>query len=46
MAQRGHLFAPSPFETTFVSLAHDKAILLETLEAARDVFASLAERGA
>ena len=44
MAERGHLFAPSAFEATFVSLAHDEKILRSTLDAAREVFASLAER--
>ncbi len=46
MAERGHLFAPSAFESTFVSLAHDEAILTGTLDAAREVFSSLAERRA
>ncbi|QTX32992.1 glutamate-1-semialdehyde 2,1-aminomutase [Aminithiophilus ramosus] len=44
MVRRGHLFAPSPFEATFVSLAHDRSVLESTLGAALEVFSELAER--
>lgn len=42
MRKRGFLFAPSPFESLFVSLAHDRETLASTLVAAEDVFAELA----
>ncbi len=42
MRKRGHLFAPSPFESLFVSLAHDRETLSSTLSAAEEVFAGLA----
>lgn len=41
MLERGVFLAPSAFEAGFVSSAHDKAIVAETIEAARAAFASL-----
>ncbi len=41
MLQEGVYLAPSAFEAGFVSLAHDEAIINETLTAADKVFASL-----
>jgi glutamate-1-semialdehyde 2,1-aminomutase len=38
MLSRGVLLAPSPFESDFVSLAHDEAIVDETIAAARAAF--------
>jgi glutamate-1-semialdehyde 2,1-aminomutase len=38
MLERGHYFAPSQFEATFVSLAHGEAIIAETVSAAHEVF--------
>lgn len=42
MRERGHLFAPSAFESLFVSLAHDRETLSSTISAAEEVFAELA----
>lgn len=41
MLQQGIYFAPSQFETTFVSIAHSKQDIEQTIEAARQVFASM-----
>ncbi|MCG8605028.1 aspartate aminotransferase family protein, partial [bacterium] len=41
MLERGHYFAPSQFEAAFVSLAHDEAIIAETVSAAQEVFTTL-----
>ena len=41
MIDRGHAFAPSPFEAAFVSLAHTRDVLDQTIEAAREVFVGL-----
>lgn len=41
MLGRGVYFAPSQFETYFASTEHDDAVIDRTLEAAREVFASL-----
>ena len=38
MLARGVLLAPSPFESGFMSLAHDEAIVDETIAAARAAF--------
>jgi glutamate-1-semialdehyde 2,1-aminomutase len=38
MLERGFLLPPSPFEAWFVSLAHDGAIIDETVDAARSAF--------
>jgi glutamate-1-semialdehyde 2,1-aminomutase len=40
MLDRGVLLPPSPFESWFVSLAHDDSIIDETLDAARSGFAA------
>ena len=40
MLEHGVLLPPSPFESWFVSLAHDDAIIDETLDAARAAFAA------
>ena len=37
----GQYFAPSPFEAAFVSLAHGREVVEETLAAAWEVFNSL-----
>ena len=42
MLRRGVYFAPSAFETAFVSGAHDDGVVEQTLTAADDVFAELA----
>lgn len=42
MRKRGHLFAPSAFESLFVSLAHEKETLASTIAAAEEVFSELA----
>jgi len=42
MLDRGVYFAPSAYEAGFVSATHDDAIVDETLQAARAVFATLA----
>jgi glutamate-1-semialdehyde 2,1-aminomutase len=42
MLDEGVYFAPAMFEAGFVSAAHDDAIIAETVEAARRVFARLA----
>jgi glutamate-1-semialdehyde 2,1-aminomutase len=36
MLERGVLLPPSPFESAFLSLAHDEPVIDETVEAARD----------
>lgn len=41
MLNRGIYLAPSAFEAGFVSTAHSEADIAETLQAARDVFATL-----
>lgn len=41
MLERGVYFAPSQFETAFMSAAHTNAELDKTLDAARDTFAEL-----
>ena len=41
MLERGHYFAPSQYEAGFTSSAHTDEIIDGTLEAAREVFASL-----
>ena len=41
MADRGQYFAPSPFEAAFVSLAHSREVVEETIKAAGEVFTSL-----
>jgi len=41
MEERGQYFAPSPFEAAFVSLAHGREVVEETLAAAGEVFTSL-----
>jgi glutamate-1-semialdehyde 2,1-aminomutase len=41
MLQQGIYFAPSQFETTFVSIAHSRKDVDQTIKAARHVFASL-----
>jgi glutamate-1-semialdehyde 2,1-aminomutase len=40
MLERGVLLPPSPFESWFLSLAHDAAVIDETLDAARSAFAA------
>jgi len=42
MLEEGVYFAPAMFEAGFVSAAHDDAVIAETVEAARRVFARLA----
>ena len=42
MLDRGVYFAPSAYEAGFVSIAHDDATIDATIDAARDVFATLA----
>jgi glutamate-1-semialdehyde 2,1-aminomutase len=39
MLERGVYFAPSAFEAGFMSMAHDDAVIAETLDAARAAFA-------
>ena len=41
MLERGIYLAPSPFETTFVSLAHDEEVIKKTVEIAASAFGSL-----
>ncbi|MCL6088094.1 MAG: glutamate-1-semialdehyde 2,1-aminomutase [Actinobacteria bacterium] len=41
MLKRGVYFAPSPFETLFMSLAHSEEDIKTTLEAARESFAEI-----
>jgi glutamate-1-semialdehyde 2,1-aminomutase len=41
MLERGIYLAPSAFETTFVSTAHDEEIIQETIECAKDAFSSI-----
>jgi glutamate-1-semialdehyde 2,1-aminomutase len=41
MLERGVYLAPSQFEAAFVSLAHDDAIVDQTLDAARAAFAAI-----
>ncbi|MHB8277186.1 MAG: glutamate-1-semialdehyde 2,1-aminomutase [Candidatus Humimicrobiaceae bacterium] len=41
MLKRGVYFAPSPFETLFMSLAHSEGDIKTTLEAARESFAEI-----
>ena len=42
MLEEGVYFAPAMFEAGFVSAAHDDAVIAETVEAAKRVFAKLA----
>jgi len=42
MLDEGVYFAPAAFEAGFVSAAHDDAVIAETIEAARRVFARIA----
>ncbi len=42
MLERGVLLPPSPFESAFLSLAHDEAVIAETVAAARDTLRHLA----
>jgi glutamate-1-semialdehyde 2,1-aminomutase len=44
MLDRGVYLAPSQFEAAFVSLAHDDAIVSQTIAAAADAFEAI--RGA
>jgi glutamate-1-semialdehyde 2,1-aminomutase len=41
MLARGVLLPPSPFESAFLSLAHDEAVIDETLAAARAAFTEI-----
>jgi glutamate-1-semialdehyde 2,1-aminomutase len=41
MLERGIYLAPSAFETTFVSTAHDEESILETIECAKEAFSSI-----
>lgn len=41
MLEKGHYFAPSAFEAGFMSLAHTEQDIDETIQAAREVFATL-----
>ena len=41
MLERGVYLAPSQFEAGFMSLAHTDEIIEQTINAARDVFATL-----
>jgi glutamate-1-semialdehyde 2,1-aminomutase len=41
MLDRGIYLPPSPFETSFVSTAHDKESIQETIKCAKEVFASI-----
>ena len=41
MLTRGVLLPPSPFESAFVSLAHDEAAIARTIDAARATFAEM-----
>jgi glutamate-1-semialdehyde 2,1-aminomutase len=41
MLERGVYLAPSQFEAAFLSLAHDEAIVMHTVEAAADAFRTL-----
>lgn len=43
MLERGYYFAPSTFEAGFVSITHNDAVIDTTIEAAREVFASMAK---
>jgi glutamate-1-semialdehyde 2,1-aminomutase len=43
MLELGFYFPPSPFESSFVSLAHSKGDLEETIEKAEDVFQAIAK---
>lgn len=43
MLERGHYFAPSQFETTFVSTAHTDEQIGATIAAAREAFANMAK---
>jgi glutamate-1-semialdehyde 2,1-aminomutase len=42
MLDRGVLLPPSPFESAFLSLAHDEAVIDETIAAARETLRNLA----
>ena len=42
MLERGVLLPPSPFESAFLSLAHDEAVIAEIVAAARDTLRHLA----
>lgn len=44
MLERGDYFAPSPFETIFVSAAHTGEMIDQTIAAAGEVFTELAKR--
>ena len=41
MLERGHYFAPSAYETIFVSLAHDERLIAQTINAATETMRSL-----
>ena len=43
MLELGLYFPPSPFESSFVSLAHSKVDLEKTIEKAEDVFQAIAK---
>ena len=43
MMARGDYFAPSPYESIFISLAHTAEIIDATIDNAREVFAEIAE---
>lgn len=42
LLERGVYFPPSPFETAFVSAAHDEEVIARTIEAVREAFRELA----
>jgi glutamate-1-semialdehyde 2,1-aminomutase len=44
MLQRGVYLAPSAFEAGFVSIAHDAAVIDETITAARAAFGEIAQK--
>jgi glutamate-1-semialdehyde 2,1-aminomutase len=44
MLERGHYFAPALYEAGFVSSAHSEADIAATVQAAREVFATLPAR--
>ena len=41
MLHKGVYFAPSPFESGFISLAHEESVLTETISLCAQVFATL-----
>jgi glutamate-1-semialdehyde 2,1-aminomutase len=41
MLEQGVYLAPSAYEAGFMSMAHDEAIIADTLRAARNAFAAL-----